>query len=158
MYVHSVQKLKEYIQWETANISRKEQYYEMKYCQPQYRATLTQPTRESVKRNFLQGVPLATEPSMKILQRNMNMSTFVAWEMKRNVSVACVCSAPNCCDTEQRSTSNILISGKIIKEMPGSVASGTHCISYYFNIKLPDNGNPPASHHLPQTLVEHTCP
>ena len=24
---------------------------------------------------------------------------------------------------------NILISGKIIKEMPGSVASGTHCIS-----------------------------
>ena len=31
--------------------------------------------------------------------------------------VVCVCSAPN-----------ILISGKIIKEMPGSVASGTHCI------------------------------
>ena len=23
--------------------------------------------------------------------------------MKRNVSVVCVCSAPNCCDTEQRS-------------------------------------------------------
>ena len=39
----------------------------------------------------------------------------------------CVCSAPNCCDMEQWSTSNILISGKIIKEMPGSVASGTHC-------------------------------
>jgi len=36
--------------------------------------------------------------------------------MKRNVSVVrfkCRC--------------NILISGKIIKEMPGSVASGTHC-------------------------------
>ena len=32
----------------------------------------------------------------------------------------CVCSAPNCCDTEQRGC-------KIIKEMPGSVASGTHC-------------------------------
>ena len=29
----------------------------------------------------------------------------------------CVCSAPNCCD-----------SGKIIKEMPGLVASGTHCM------------------------------
>ena len=29
----------------------------------------------------------------------------------------CVCSAPNCCDTEQRSASQ-----------PGSVASGTHCI------------------------------
>jgi len=25
---------------------------------------------------------------------------------------------------------NILISGKIIKQMPGSVASGTHCILY----------------------------
>ena len=31
----------------------------------------------------------------------------------------CVSSAPNYC--------NILISGKIIKEMPGSVARGTHC-------------------------------
>ena len=40
--------------------------------------------------------------------------------MKRNVSVLCVCSAPN-----------ILISGKIIKEMPGAVASGTICISVY---------------------------
>ena len=38
-----------------------------------------------------------------------------------NVSVACVCSAPNCCDTEQRSASQ-----------PGSVASGTHCITYCF--------------------------
>ena len=37
-------------------------------------------------------------------------------EMKRNVSVVCVCSAPNCCH-----------SGKIIKEMPGLVASGTPC-------------------------------
>jgi len=35
--------------------------------------------------------------------------------MKRNVSVVCVCI--RC---------NILISGKIIKEMSGSVASGTH--------------------------------
>ena len=43
-----------------------------------------------------------------------------------NVSVMRVCSAPNCCDTEQRSASNILISDKIIKEMPGSVVSGTH--------------------------------
>ena len=44
----------------------------------------------------------------------------------------CVCSAPNCCDTEQRSASNILISGKTIKEMPGSVASGTHCTTGMF--------------------------
>jgi len=42
---------------------------------------------------------------MKILQRNLNRSTFVLWERKRNVSVVCVCSAPNCCDTEQRSAS-----------------------------------------------------
>ena len=42
---------------------------------------------------------------MKILQRNLNRSTFVVWEIKRNVSVVCVCSAPNCCDTEQRSAS-----------------------------------------------------
>jgi hypothetical protein len=43
--------------------------------------------------------------------------------MKRNMSVVCVCSAPNCCDTEQRS-------GNIIKEMPGSIARGTHCITF----------------------------
>ena len=35
--------------------------------------------------------------------------------MKRNVSV--VCLTPNCCDTKQRSASQL-----------GSVASGTHCI------------------------------
>ena len=112
---------------------------------------------------------------MKILQRNLNRNTFVVWEMKRNVSVVCVCGALNCCDTEQRSANqpacflpdtplcwspchliedaytkrflfvsvsvrvsshriyfkfrrNILIRGKIIKEIPGSVASGTPCI------------------------------
>jgi len=45
--------------------------------------------------SVLQCVPLTTEPSisliiltpMKILQRNLNRSTFVVWEMKRNVSV-----------------------------------------------------------------------
>jgi len=37
----------------------------------------------------------------------------------------CVCSASNCSDTEQRSDSNIFISSKISKEMPGSVTSGT---------------------------------
>jgi hypothetical protein len=45
--------------------------------------------------------------------------------MERNVSVVCVCSAPNCCF---KFRCNILISGNIIKEMPGLVASGTHCI------------------------------
>jgi hypothetical protein len=43
--------------------------------------------------------------------------------MKRNVSVVSVCSAPNCCDT--------VISGKIIKEVPGSVASGAHCFKIF---------------------------
>jgi len=49
--------------------------------------------------NKLQGVPLPTKPGisliilkpMKILQRDMNRSTFVVWEIKRNVSVVCVC-------------------------------------------------------------------
>ena len=43
-------------------------------------------------------------------------STFVVWEMKMNVSVV-----------RFKFRCNILISGKIINEMPGSVASGTHC-------------------------------
>jgi len=36
----------------------------------------------------------------------------------------CVCSAPNC-------SCNILISGKIIKEMPGFVGRGTPCSSAF---------------------------
>jgi len=81
-------------------------------------------------KSLTQCVPLATEPvisliiltPMKILQRNLNRSTFVVWEMKRNVSVV-----------RFKFRCHILISGKIIKEMPGSVASGTHCITarYY---------------------------
>ena len=65
---------------------------------------------------------------MKILQRNLNRSTFVVWEMKRNVSVVCVCS--RC---------NIFISGKIIQEMPSSVASETYCsygFLYEYNMQL----------------------
>ena len=40
----------------------------------------------------------------------------------------CFCSVPNCCDTVQRSASQP--AGQIIKEMPGSVASGTPYIKY----------------------------
>ena len=48
-----------------------------------------------VSTELIQCVPLTTEPGisliiltpMKILQRNLNRSTFVVWEMKRNVSV-----------------------------------------------------------------------
>ena len=47
---------------------------------------------------FIRDVPLATEPGisliiltpMKILQRSLNRSTFVVWEMKRNVSAVCL--------------------------------------------------------------------
>ena len=61
---------------------------------------------------LIQGVPLATEPGisliiltpMKILQRNLNRSTFVVSEMKMNVSVVCLEFR---CD--------ILIGGKIVK-------------------------------------------
>ena len=58
---------------------------------------------------------------MKILQRNLNRSTFVVWEMKRNVSVV-----------RFKFRCNILISGKIIKEMPSSVASGTPYTTLHF--------------------------
>jgi hypothetical protein len=59
---------------------------------------------------IMQGAPFATEPDisliiqtpMTILQWNLIGSRFVVWEMKKNVSVVCVCSSPNCCDTEQR--------------------------------------------------------
>ena len=56
-------------------------------------------------------------PAVKILQRNLNRSTFVVWEMKRNVSVVRLIVATR--------SSGPSASGKIIKEMPGSVASGT---------------------------------
>ena len=62
---------------------------------------------------------------MKILQRNLNRGTFVVWEMKNNVSVV-----------RFKFRCNILISGKIIKEMSGSVASGTHCTTVLLGIKL----------------------
>ena len=56
-------------------------------------------------------------PALKILQRNLNRSTFVVWEMKWNVSVVRLIVATG--------SSGPPASGKIIKEMPGSVVSGT---------------------------------
>ena len=55
--------------------------------------------------------------ALKIFQRNLNRSTFVVWEMKRNVSVVRLIVATR--------SSGPPASGKIIKEMPGSVVSGT---------------------------------
>jgi len=65
-------------------------------------------------------------PTLKILQRNLNRSTFVVWEMKRNVSVVRLIVA--------KRSSGPPASGKIIKERPGLVASGTPCIKNY-NLK-----------------------
>ena len=65
-------------------------------------------------------------PALKILQRNLNRSTFVVWEMKRNVSVLRLIVA-----TRSRGPP---ASGKIIKEMPGSIASGTTYIYIYIYI------------------------
>jgi len=75
----------------------------------------------------IQCVPLATEPGisliiltpMKILQRNLKRITCGVWEMKMNVSLV-----------RFKIRCNILISGKIIKEMSGSVASGTRCMKF----------------------------
>jgi intein-encoded DNA endonuclease-like protein len=50
---------------------------------------------------FIQGVPLATEPGVE------DIATKFEQEYVRCVrnEEECVCSAPNCCDTEQRSAS-----------------------------------------------------
>ena len=65
---------------------------------------------------IIQCVPLATEPGIFFNNSNTNEDIATKFEqeyvrcvrMKRNVSVVCVCSAPNCCDTEQRSASNFV--------------------------------------------------
>jgi len=57
------------------------------------------------------------KPALNILQRNLNRSAFVVWEMKRNVSVVRLIVATR--------SSGPPASGKIIKEMPDSVASWT---------------------------------
>ena len=98
-------------------------------------------TSSCFRTDEIQGVPFATEPGisliiltpMKILQRNLNRSTFVVWEMKRNVSVVRVCHhiSYTMRNVRFKFRCNILISGKIIKEMPGSVASGTHGIGHW---------------------------
>jgi hypothetical protein len=98
-------------------------------------------TSSCFRTDEIQCVPFATEPGIsliiltqtKILQRNLNRSTFVVWEMKRNVSVVRVFRhiSSTMRNVRFKFCWNILISGKIIKEMPGSVASGTHGISQW---------------------------
>jgi hypothetical protein len=58
----------------------------------------------------------------------------------------CVCSAPS-----------ILISGKIIKEMPGSVASGTHCIISALHTTVKKHLSLPSPTLLSSVVLNKTC-
>jgi len=59
--------------------------------------------------------------------------------MKRTVSVVCVLSAPNC---------SLVV--KFLKEMPVSVASGTHCINKYEPV-------PEEAHYCMVLLLQQYC-
>jgi hypothetical protein len=77
----------------------------------------------------IQDVPLPTKPgsslisqkTMKILLRDLKSSTFVGEKWRGNEVSPLQISL------------NILISGKIIKELPGLVGSGTPCTSIYMD-------------------------
>jgi len=79
----------------------------------------------TVHRN-IQGVPLGTEtgisliilPLMRILQRNLKRTTDTFLFISHTTNVLLF-----------KFRCNIFIGVRIIKEMPGSVASETHCIS-----------------------------
>ena len=74
---------------------------------------------------YIQGVPLATEPGisliilplMRILQRNLKRTTDTFLSISHTTNTLLF-----------KFRCNIFIGVRIIKEMPGSVASGTHCI------------------------------
>ena len=73
----------------------------------------------------IKGVPLATEPGIslvillliRILQRNLKRTTDTFLFISHTTNVLLF-----------KFRCNIFIGVRIIKEMPGSVASGTHCI------------------------------
>jgi len=75
----------------------------------------------------IQCVPLATEPGnsliilplMRILQRNLKRTTDTFLFISHTTNVLLF-----------KFRCNILIGVRIIKEMPGSVASGTHCTTF----------------------------
>ena len=75
--------------------------------------------------DLIECVPLATEPGisliilplMRILQRNLKRTTDTFLFISHTSNVLLF-----------KFRCNILIGVRIIKEMPGSVASGTHCI------------------------------
>jgi len=61
---------------------------------------------------------------------NSNTSEGIATQFEQEY-VRCVRNEEKCVFIRFKFRCNILISGKIIKEIPGSVASGTHCISHW---------------------------
>ena len=81
---------------------------------------------------YIQGVPLATEPGisliilplMRILQRNLKRTTDAFHFISHTTNVLLF-----------KFRCNIFIGVRIIKEMPGSVASGTQCILITCTIK-----------------------
>ena len=75
----------------------------------------------------IQIVPLATEPGNEDIATKFEQEYF---RCVRNEE-ECVCSVSVVRLIVATRSSNILISGKIIKEMPGSVASGTHCTKLF---------------------------
>jgi hypothetical protein len=77
---------------------------------------------------FIQCVPLVTEPGISLIILNLKRNTFVVWEMKRNVSVARLIVATR--------RSGPPASQPVIKEMPGSVASGTPYIYIYIKTSI----------------------
>jgi len=81
--------------------------------------------------HIMQCVPLTTEsgissiiwPLMRILQRNLKRTTDTFLFISHTTNVLLF-----------KFRCNIVIGVRIIKEMPGSVASGTHCIATNCNI------------------------
>jgi hypothetical protein len=75
---------------------------------------------------MIQDVPLATEADNEDIATKFEQGYVRCVRNEEEcVCSVCVCSAPNCCDMEQRSASQ-----------PGSVASGTPCIWRTFQVIL----------------------
>ena len=77
-----------------------------------------------MKRN-IQCVPLATEPGFSLIILNTNEDIATKFEQEY---VRCVINEEECVCSPLQISLQYPHSGTIIKEMPGSVASGTLCI------------------------------
>ena len=98
-------------------------------CSTLYKDFFTFTTYKSDK---IQGVPFATEPGisliilslMRILQRNLKRTTDTFLFISHTTNVFLF-----------KFLCNIFIGVRIIKEMPGSVASGTHCTKQHITFR-----------------------